>query len=565
MLKRITPPILTLLLIGYATTITDGYAYGGHKWMVAQIPYYINPVSPDMSEDAAVSAIQNAAAAWSMQTNASITFYYMGRTSGTTLQNNGKNEVFFRADSSSTYLAETYRWWDGSGKLVDADTVLHDTSTLYVADNAACSSGYYLQNVMVHEFGHALGLDHSTISTATMIQGQNPCTTWKESLDPDDIAAVEYVYPPDNGSTNNTAPSVAISSPANNSSFAQGTTITFSGSASDTQDGSLSAQMAWYSSIDGQLGTGASISRSLSSGTHTITAQVTDSGGMTASVTRSVTVTAPVNTAPTVTINAPASTSTDVQGTSINFAGAASDKEDGNLSGRIGWTSSVDGYLGAGSSFSKTLSVGTHKVTAQVTDSAGATSTSSVTVTVTAYVNAAPVVTIASPANGSSFTNASATTFTGSATDKEDGNVSASIVWSSSIDGPLGMGASVSRTLSAGSHVITARASDSAGATGSQSISITVTSNTSSTGGTSTPFTLSATGRKIKGKLTTNLSWTGGSSTSVDVYRNNVLIGTGANDGSYTDSLPSGTKGTFGYKVCDAGTSNCSATASVRF
>ena len=564
MLKRIAPPVLTLLLIGYATTMTDGYAYGGHKWMVAQIPYYINPVTSEMSQDAAISSIQAGAAAWSMQTNASITFYYMGLTSGTTLQNNGKNEVFFRNDTSP-YLAETYRWWDGSGKLVDADTVIHTASAVFFGGNTGCSGGYYLQNVMTHEFGHALGFDHSSVSTATMVAGEGMCTTWKESLDPDDITAVETVYPAGGGSTTNTAPSVSISSPANSSSFAQGTAVTFSGSASDQQDGSLSAQMTWYSSIDGQIGTGASFSRSLSAGTHTITAQVSDSGGLTSSATRSVTITANVNTAPTVTISAPGSNSSYVQGTAISFAGSATDKEDGTLSSRIGWTSSIDGSLGTGSSFSRTLSTGTHIITASVTDSGGATSSASVTVTVTSYVNAAPVVTIGSPASGSSFTDTSLITFSGSATDKEDGNVSASLVWQSSIDGPLGMGSTFSRTLSAGSHVITAQASDSAGATASTSISITVTSNTSSSSGTSPALTLDASGYKIKGKQLTDLSWTGGSSAMVDIYRNNVRIVTTANDGAYTDSIGGSGKGTYSYKACESGTSNCSASVTVRF
>jgi hypothetical protein len=563
MLKRIAAPVLTLLLIAYATTMTDGYAYGGHKWNVAEIPYYINPVTSDMTEDAAVSAIQTAAAAWSMQTNASIAFYYMGLTSGTTLANNGKNEVFFRNDTSP-YLAETYRWWDGSGKLVDADTVIHTGSAVFFGGNTGCSGGYYLQNVMTHEFGHALGFDHSSVSTATMVAGEGMCTTWKESLDLDDITAVETVYPPGGGATTNTAPSVAISSPGNSSSFAQGTAVTFSGSASDQQDGTLSTQMTWYSSIDGQIGTGASFSRSLSAGTHTITAQVTDSGGLTASATRSVTITAPVNTAPTVTISAPANSSSDVQGTPVTFSGSATDKEDGNLSARLSWTSSIDGNLGTGSSFSKTLSLGTHTITARVTDSGGTTTSSSVTVTVTAYVNSAPVVTISSPVNGSSFADSSVITFTASATDKEDGNVSASIVWNSSLAGPLGMGATVSRTLSAGTHVITAQAADSTGATASKSITITVTSTTSSSSGTSPAITLTASGSKVKGRQTANLSWTGATSATVDVYRNNVRIVTTANDGAYTDSVVAG-KGTYSYKVCEAGTSNCSATVNVRF
>jgi hypothetical protein len=82
----------------------------------------------------------------------------------------------------------------------------------------------------------------------------------------------------------NTAPSVAISAPASGTSVTAGTSVTFTGSATDVQDGSLSASLSWTSSRDGVLGTGASLSTSaLSVGSHTITAAVTDSGGLTGS------------------------------------------------------------------------------------------------------------------------------------------------------------------------------------------------------------------------------------------------------------------------------------------
>ncbi|HYH45740.1 MAG TPA: S8 family serine peptidase, partial [Thermoanaerobaculia bacterium] len=90
----------------------------------------------------------------------------------------------------------------------------------------------------------------------------------------------------------NTAPVVAITAPASGSSFAQGTSINFSGTATDAQDGSLSAGLSWTSSINGSIGSGASFSTSaLSIGVHTITASVTDSGGLPGSNSITVTVT----------------------------------------------------------------------------------------------------------------------------------------------------------------------------------------------------------------------------------------------------------------------------------
>ena len=83
------------------------------------------------------------------------------------------------------------------------------------------------------------------------------------------------------GGGDNTPPTVSISSPANNATFPSGTSISFSGSATDIEDGSLTGSLVWTSSRDGQIGVGGSFSKVLSDGTHTITASVTDSGGLT--------------------------------------------------------------------------------------------------------------------------------------------------------------------------------------------------------------------------------------------------------------------------------------------
>jgi hypothetical protein len=101
------------------------------------------------------------------------------------------------------------------------------------------------------------------------------------------------------------------------------------------------------------------------------------------------------------------------------------------------------------------------------TDSAGAISTYS------GGANTNPVVTITSPATGSTTT--SPVSFVGTATDAEDGEMAGSIVWSSNVDGPLGTGASISAPLTAGAHTITATITDSGSATDTDTISLTIT------------------------------------------------------------------------------------------
>ena len=89
------------------------------------------------------------------------------------------------------------------------------------------------------------------------------------------------------------------------------------------------------------------------------------------------------NTAPVVNISAPADNSSVVQGTSIGFAASASDAEDGNLGASLSWNSSLDGSIGSGTSFSTSaLSVGTHSITASVTDSGNLDGFDAISVTV---------------------------------------------------------------------------------------------------------------------------------------------------------------------------------------
>ncbi len=197
--------------------------------------------------------------------------------------------------------------------------------------------------------------------------------------------------------------------------------------AMDAEDGDLTSSIVVTSTV-----------KTTRVGSYRVTYSVTDSNGGTARVTRIVTVKA--NTRPVIKLNG--STVRVVVGTAYVDAGAtATDAEDGDLTSSIVVTSTVN-----------TEKIGTYKVTYSVTDSHGATS--KITRTVIVRANTKPVIKIKGRTTvtikvGSAYTDAGAT-----ATDAEDGNLTASIVTTSTVD-----------TLVAGRYKVTYTVTDSHGGT----------------------------------------------------------------------------------------------------
>ena len=339
---RLRIAYFTAALAVAITAWPTAYVLNGPKWAIRTVDYYINPANNDVSAAAAEAAIQVGAAAWGSQSNADFRFYYVGRTSATTVGNNGKNEVFFRNVSAGSVVAETYWWADASNRLIDADILIYDGGILFFTGSSGCVGGLYLEDVTAHEFGHALGLGHSSDPTATMYPSATWCANDWRFLSSDDLAGVEALYPPSGGGTHNTAPSLTISAPANNTTVASGTSVTFTASATDQQDGNLTSRISWSSNLTGQFGVGGTISSVLPAGTHVVTATVSDNGGLTTAkqVTVTVTVTVGGGTSPDQTRLPPASQIVDASGSIWTIAGMSilrNGQQTGGLGTIITW------------------------------------------------------------------------------------------------------------------------------------------------------------------------------------------------------------------------------------
>ena len=148
-------------------------------------------------------------------------------------------------------------------------------------------TGYDLETVYLHENGHVAGLGHSSVAGSVMLAYYQGVS---RSLFADDKDGLRSLYP---SSSVNEAPSVSISSPIIGSDFPSGAIIDFTGTASDPEDGDLTAEITWVSDRDGILGAGGSVPYALSDGNHLITASVTDIGGELGTQSISVTVGAP--------------------------------------------------------------------------------------------------------------------------------------------------------------------------------------------------------------------------------------------------------------------------------
>jgi hypothetical protein len=332
----------------------------------------------------------------------------------------------------------------------------------------------------------------------------------------------------------NVAPTVNLTSPATGASFTLPTTITLTATAADS-DGSIS-KVEFYDGAS-LLGTATAAPYSFAwttaaAGSHAITAKAYDNAlAVTASAAVSITVVA-ANVPPTVSITSPAAGTSYTLPASVTINATASDTD--------GTVSKVDFYVDGALKGTATTApysyvwpaagVGSHALTAIATDNAGATSTSAAMSITVVAANVAPAVSITSPAGGTSYTLAANVTISATATDS-DGTVSKVEFY---VDGAL---KSTSTAVpysytwpaaGAGSHALTAKAYDNAGAiTTSTAVNITVVAaNVAPTVSLTSPATGASFTLPNTITLTATAADSDGSISKVEFYDGANLLGT---------------------------------------
>jgi hypothetical protein len=289
------------------------------------------------------------------------------------------------------------------------------------------------------------------------------------------------------GGGGNPAPTVSLTSPTANQSFASGAAVPLAATASDS-NGTIASVVF---RIDGNVvntDTSSPYSFSatgLANGTHSATATATDNGGASTTSTAVSFTVGTTNPAPTVSLTSPTANQNFASGAAVPLAATASDSNGTitnvvfRVDGNVVNTDTTSPY-----SFSATgLANGTHSATATATDNGGASTTSTaVSFTVGTTTNPPPTVSLTSPTANQSFASGAAVPLAATASDS-NGTITNVVfrvdgaVVNTDTTSPYSFSAT---GLANGTHSATATATDNGGAsTTSTAVSFTIGSSSS--------------------------------------------------------------------------------------
>src|SRR6266581_4757306 len=262
--------------------------------------------------------------------------------------------------------------------------------------------------------------------------------------------------------------SASLTAPASGAVFQAGATITLTATATPASSSRPIAKVEFFRGTT-LIGTDTTSPYSFNwtsvpTGAYTLTARATDSNG---AVTTSAAVNITVDTPPTVSITAPANNAVFLPATNVTVTASAADAD-----GTVASVDFLDGATLVGSvvapgPFTATLSnlaAGTHTLTARATDNLGRSTTSAA---VAIRVDAAPTVSITSPANNAVFTPPANITVTATAADTDGTVTKVDFFDGATLVGTVNGAPPYSVTLAnaaAGTHTLTARATDNNGA-----------------------------------------------------------------------------------------------------
>ena len=166
-------------------------------WRRHTIHYRVNPEGDHGLSTAAVDTLIGAATrAWTDPVSGNLAFANSGKTAIRTARHDDNANVIYFEDEwkeDPGLLAVTYLWSTADGELIGFDMALNSEHHEWSIDGSPEAND--LLNTLSHEFGHALGIEHSpVVEMATMYPSSPLGETTKRDLHTDDIDAVEHLY-----------------------------------------------------------------------------------------------------------------------------------------------------------------------------------------------------------------------------------------------------------------------------------------------------------------------------------------------------------------------------------
>ena len=168
------------------------------RWNQVQIGFEINTDNaPSLSEQEVEEAIVAAASEWDGSTHdANTQLHYDGlsKKSGADLSD-GTHIVSFDTtwNQDPSLLAITHVWSDSNHDIVHFDIEINADGVLWATTGDP--NKHDLHNTMTHEFGHALGLEHSDDIEASMSSTTTMGELSKRDVHNDDIQGFVSLYP----------------------------------------------------------------------------------------------------------------------------------------------------------------------------------------------------------------------------------------------------------------------------------------------------------------------------------------------------------------------------------
>lgn len=165
--------------------------------------------SDDIGDDSETTAVRLALREWNRADGSSLRLVEDASPAArarTDWESDDLHLVWFDETNSSEWftgasgtVAITPVWFNSSGAIVDADVLFNGRDWRFTTSRE--SGRFDVQDVVTHELGHLLGLDHSAHDGATLYPYVDPAVLLHRSLSADDVAGARDIAPAGTWST----------------------------------------------------------------------------------------------------------------------------------------------------------------------------------------------------------------------------------------------------------------------------------------------------------------------------------------------------------------------------